>query len=44
MQKPFSMSALLTRIAELDRRSALLRSLPQAPPAAPRSNKNAPRL
>jgi two-component system cell cycle sensor histidine kinase/response regulator CckA len=28
MQKPFSMSALLTRIAELDRRSALLRSLP----------------
>jgi PAS domain S-box-containing protein len=28
MQKPFSMRALLTRIAELDRRSALLRSLP----------------
>ena len=31
MQKPFAMTALLTRLAELDRRSALLRSLPLGP-------------
>ena len=35
MQKPFAMTALLTRITELDRRSALLRSLPVGHPASP---------
>src|SRR5208282_2753 len=35
MQKPFAMTALLTRITELDRRSALLRSLPLGPSGRP---------
>ncbi len=35
MQKPFAMSALLARITELDRRSALLRSLPLGPSGRP---------
>ena len=35
MQKPFAMTALLTRISELDRRSALLRSLPLGPSGQP---------
>jgi CheY-like chemotaxis protein len=35
MQKPFAMSALLARITELDRRSALIRSLPLGPSGRP---------
>ena len=35
LQKPFAMTALLTRITELDRRAALLRSLPVGPSGRP---------
>jgi FixJ family two-component response regulator len=35
MQKPFAMTTLLSRITELDHRSALLRSLPLGPSGRP---------